>query len=215
MPTDTITTPGSGSWECPAGVTSVLAKCTGAGMKGGSGFGGGGGKGGGGGAYSEKTIAVTPGNFYSYQVGPARTGFEAEGDCDTWFVDATTVMAKAANTANNGGSADDSIGDTKFSGGDGYNPMGPGAPAGGGGSSASAAGAGNSATDSTGATAPTGGGNGGDGGASGASPGGGGGGEVGMTPGSAGLAGDGQLQLEYEAAATGNGRINLLTMGVG
>lgn len=62
-----LTTPGTGVWQAPAGVTSVKVECTGAG--GGGGNGGGGAAGGGGEYASNNTIAVTPGNLYIYQIG--------------------------------------------------------------------------------------------------------------------------------------------------
>ena len=68
--TTTFSTPGSGNWTAPAGVTSVNVQCWGAGGAGGAGGEGGGG----GGEYaSETTYTVVPGNIYPYTVGAGGT----------------------------------------------------------------------------------------------------------------------------------------------
>src|SRR3989339_71035 len=86
------------TWLCPQGVTSVTVECWG-----GGGAGGGnttaadGGGGGGGGAYSKKiNIAVTPGLTYTVTVGTGGTGTTGIGGTGnaSWFLDATTVLAK-------------------------------------------------------------------------------------------------------------------------
>ena len=70
MASDIFTTPGTFSWVCPAGVTSIIVEC----------WGGGGGTrsdngnargGGGGGAYARSTFSVTPGITYNITVGAA------------------------------------------------------------------------------------------------------------------------------------------------
>ncbi len=189
----TKTTAGAGTWTAPPGVTSVTVEVWGGGGKGGarvnSTYGAGGG---GGGAYAKKASqTVTPGTTYNFMVGAGSTSTAAGGD--SWFVNATTVMAKGgASVANNtsggasGGSASASIGDvgSKFNGGNGAGAFGL-TLAGGGGSSAGIAANGTAATNSAGGTAPTRGGNGGNGrtsttgsGSGGSVPGGGGGGAL-------------------------------------
>ncbi|MBK6595230.1 MAG: hypothetical protein IPG23_22330 [Burkholderiales bacterium] len=94
----TVTFNSSGSWTAPAGVTSVTVE-----VWGGGGAGGGqnpnrdGGGGGGGGGYSRSIIAVTPGNTYAVSVGgggaSVTNGTGGTGG-DSFFINATTVMAK-------------------------------------------------------------------------------------------------------------------------
>jgi hypothetical protein len=178
----------SGSWTAPAGVTSVVAE-----VWGGGGAGGGnatnadGGGGGGGGGYSSATVVVVPGSPYSFTVGGAGTGVAGgtgNPGGDSFFIDATTVMAKggaggnppvagAGGVGGAGGAAGSGVGTTKFSGGTGgtgrNNNTGRGGP---GGSSAGTAADGTSGIDpwSTliAAPPPSGGGIGGNGGAAGA-----------------------------------------------
>lgn len=98
MAQETFTTPGSSSWTCPTGVTSITIECWGAGGNGGnstsqtnSGAGGGGG-----GAYSKlNTFATTPGNSYSYQVG------DNGGSRDTYFNNTATCLAKGGTAGTN------------------------------------------------------------------------------------------------------------------
>lgn len=180
-------TAGTFTWTAPAGVTSINVECWGAGGAGGaitapvyltSG-------GGGGGAYVKTpNYGVTPATGYSVVVGAGGSGTGG----DSYFVNDSTIMAKgggspATNFAGfgSGGSAANSVGATKFSGGSGYFVN--GAPAGGGGSSAGTASNGNPAFSFIGGTAVTGGGGGGNGatsmntqGQTGSKPGGGGGG---------------------------------------
>lgn len=117
------------SWTCPAWVTSVEVECWGAG---GAGWGrtttDGQWGGWGGGAYSKKTVSTTPWNSYSYyaaQVTNWTSGAWANWN-DTYWVDASTVMAKgwkwwATNTPWNTASwgagwlASESVGDVKYS----------------------------------------------------------------------------------------------------
>jgi hypothetical protein len=72
----TFSTPGTYQWTCPAGITTVLAECWGAGGGGSSGLpGSGGGSGGGGGEYAaEPSLAVTPGKSYTVVVGAGGSG---------------------------------------------------------------------------------------------------------------------------------------------
>ncbi len=187
--TDTFTTTGAGTWTAPAGVTSITVEVWGGGGRGGS-FGGGGaeaiGGGGGGGAYSRSVVTVVPGTTYNLFVGAGSNSTAAGGD--SWFINATTVMAKGGNSSNSGTGATGGdqavgVGSTKFSGGAGANGSAAANYGGGGGSSAGTALLGTNATVAAGAIAPAGGGNGGAGkttptgnGTNGVTPGGGGGG---------------------------------------
>lgn len=112
----------------------------------------------GGGAYTQKTIAVTPGAMHTVTVGQAAVG--ADGG-DSWFSTALTALAKggkknAAEVGGAGGLASAGIGDTKFSGGTGGNSPG-GSGGGGGGANAS----GNGGNGGNGAAGGGGGGGGG------------------------------------------------------
>lgn len=99
--TDTFTS--TGTWTCPAFVTTVWARCWGGGGSGGgvnvtpsttSAAGGGGA----GGSFSEKiAYPVTPGNVYTVTVAATRTGSTGNGAAgnDSWFDNNTTgVLAK-------------------------------------------------------------------------------------------------------------------------
>ncbi len=107
---------GSGSWQAPAGVTSVQAEVWGAGGNG-SGDGSYGGVGGGGGGYAIKNvISVTPGNSYSYSVASGGSG------ATTWFYNSTTVAATSGGNASGttpGGGGAMTYGDSGSSGGTG------------------------------------------------------------------------------------------------
>lgn|GEM_PF-1558431 len=192
----------SGTWTCPPNIFSVTAECWAGGGKGGtvnqnSSTSGGGG---GGGGYSRKVIPVIPGNTYTVTVGLGSTTTAPGGD--SWFIDATTVLAKGglsvANNSNvgaNGGPV--GIGDVSYIGGRGANGI-AGNYGGGGGSSASTSGNGVNAISSyLGGIAPAGGGNGGDGalgvgpGNPGNVPGGGGGGAMKLTGNSTQVGGNG------------------------
>ena len=133
----------STTWVCPSFVTSVDVEVWGGGGGGGGSKSGPtvndnpGGAGGGGGAYSKKlSISVTPGNYYTVNVGSGGTGTAgADGSDggDSWFIDSSTVLAKGGKAGTNsstgvdigvggaGGLASGGIGDTKFSGGSGGN----------------------------------------------------------------------------------------------
>jgi glycine rich protein len=108
--TITVSVAGSGTWECPAGVTSIHVECWGGGGGGGGGtrFSGtsySGSGGGGGGEYaSENALAVTPGHIYSYTVGaggaggvgsspPATTSDGRPGGTTIFAGDSVTVTA--------------------------------------------------------------------------------------------------------------------------
>jgi hypothetical protein len=172
----------SGSWTCPAGVTSVKVEMWaggGGGYRGASEVAGGGA---GGGAYSRLNAFVcTPGNSYAYVVGTG--GASSTDGVDTNWVNAATGLAKAGKTGTPsaggaGGASASGVGNAKYSGGTGYWGSPPG---GGGGESGYASGVGTTATSQTGASG-TDGGNGGNGGnansagSPGTAPGGGGGG---------------------------------------
>jgi uncharacterized repeat protein (TIGR02543 family) len=127
-----ITTPGSGTFTVPAGVTSITVEGWGAG-------GAGGGStshdakagGGGGGAYAKKTFSVTPGSNISYYVAPATTGTTGDGPAGaaTWFLanSASGLVAvggsggTTAGVGGAGGNAALCYGDTVFRGGNGGN----------------------------------------------------------------------------------------------
>ncbi len=125
--TDTYTA--TGTWTCPAGVTSVTVTCIG----GGGGAGGGGnnsldpaGAGGGaGGAYASSVLAVTPTTVYTVTVGTGGAGGAAQNHGTvgnpSWFNTTGTIFAEGgargnrinATTANGGvGATTASIGTT-------------------------------------------------------------------------------------------------------
>jgi len=90
----------SGSWVCPAGVTSVTVECWGAGGGGGARNGTAGlGGGGGGGAYARSTINVTAGTTYYYSIG---TGAAALDGGNSWFNASTTNPYTSVNSAPTG-----------------------------------------------------------------------------------------------------------------
>lgn len=229
--------PGTSTWTCPAGVTSVLAECWGAGGGGGASSSAYYAAGAGGGSeYAAQTVAVTPGHVYSYTVGapgPGGAGASngnpgAAGGNSAFTGDAATVTAHGGsgggvNTFNNGGSGGQgghgSTSAVSFPGGQG----GVGAPYGGGGGSSagpsSAGNAGDGYTDP--GTAVSGGGAGGQGrsgngaGFAGSAPGGGGGGSY--NPGYSGGAGAaGQVRLTYPGGApTNTGALAVVGGGAG
>lgn len=204
-------TPGTFLWTCPAGVTSVLGECWGAGGGGCSGnttfsdF-----VAGGGGEYAAQTITVVPGTAYTLVVGTGGTAGTmgghngGNGGNSTFTVGAIIVLAHGGAggpTSTSGGlGGHGSTNTTHFSGGNG----GSGGPyGGGGGSSAGPSTPGNNGDGHTDpGAAPVGGGAGGEG-SSGASnaqagfaPGGGGGASFFMSyNGAAGAAG--QVRLTY------------------
>ncbi len=176
----------TGTYQVPPGVTAVEVECWGGGGRGATRTSNGPGAGGGGGAYASGSATVTGGSTYTVTVGAGSTGTGPGGD--SWFRNATTVMAKGGASAGNnsteganGGSGTSSVGTVRRNGGNGAHA--PGFATGGGGSSAAPGSHGTNATGTAGATAPAGGGDGGDGwsgsqghGSDGAFPGGGGGG---------------------------------------
>jgi hypothetical protein len=217
----TYSTPGPGTFTVPTGVTEITVEVWGGGGRGaGMPAAGGGGAGGGGGAYSRETIVVTPGTTYNFFVGAGSSTAAPGGD--SWFINATTLMAKGGNSAADGattgatgGDAASGFGTIRFSGGNGGSGTGTTAPiiSGGGGSSAGSAADGNNGGTPAGGIAPTNGGNGGPGiedavlaipgttdgnGSGGAFPGGGGGGglsNVALVSGGAG--GNGKVTVSF------------------
>lgn len=207
----------SGTWLCPAGVTSVYAECWGAG--GGAGNTGNAEGGGGGGAYAAARINVTSGTNYTVTVGAGGTQGNPGGNSS--FASGANVSATggAAGLSNGsggtGGTAAASTGTVRFSGGNGGNREAPAGAGGGGGGSATAAangGNGNPGVLGNGGTGGTGTGNGGNGGNTGASgangsiPGGGGGGR-GNAGAASGTGAGGQVIINYCAIfdLTGSG----------
>ncbi len=179
----------TGTWTCPAGVTSVQVECWGAGGAGGSAKGtstlraaAGGGAGG---AYAKSTISVTAGVTYTVTVGTggitSLTNGTASAGGDSWFSTNSTILAKGGAGANSlvcstaeltssggAGTTVGSIGSQLYKGGSGASgstPSGAGF-AGGGGSSAGTLSDGNSSANSVAGVAVTGGGIGGTGRAS-------------------------------------------------
>ena len=162
------------SWLVPPGVTSVDVECWGGGGAGGSAtkvlnnaWGGGGA----GGAYAKKSsISVTAGNPYSYSIGAggvsSLTSNAVVNGGDTYFIDASTVLAKggaggvtisniSASTGGAGGvgSSVGCIGDVSYAGGSGA--AGASSYGGGGGGGANDASIGGLATTSTGGSGGT------------------------------------------------------------
>lgn len=90
----TYTTPGTYSWTCPSGVTSVSVVCVGGGGGGNSQNGSGGHGGAGGGLGWKNNISVTPGNSYTVVVGAggtSATNAPAGDGGDSYFIDSSTV----------------------------------------------------------------------------------------------------------------------------
>ncbi len=105
------TTPGSYSWICPAGVTTIDVVCVGGGAGGAGGT-----KGGGGGGLAYKnTISVTEGSSYPVVVGTGGTGGQdnASGNHpggDSYFINRATVCGYGAGSGNDSNSSDSSVG---------------------------------------------------------------------------------------------------------
>jgi hypothetical protein len=215
----TFTQPGTGSWVCPTGVTTVLAECIGGGGQGAAGGGGGGG-----GEYAaEPSLAVTAGKTYKFTVGHlgynTQFGFgnAGNGSNSVFAGDSVTVTAHGGLMPKSGGTVagvggTGSSNTTHHNGGNGGTS--PSYAGGGGGGSGGSALAGNTGsngagnTGGAGAAAVTGGGAGATGAnnpgfpAIGFSPGGGGGGGYGAAGNNAGAGGGtGQIKLTYTVAA--------------
>lgn len=208
----TFSTAGANTFIVPSGITTVQIEAWGGGGKGGTRTTAGTSGGGGGGAYVKKSVPVTAGTTYNLQVGAGSNTATTTIASDTWFSNATTVLAKGGNSvpnnsatgANGGGTG--SIG-TLLSGGKGADGT-IGKYGGGGGSSAGITLAGTDAANASGAIAPYGGGKGGDArsitdgvGNVGLVPGGGGGGAYRTTTGTSngGNGATGQLKITWGA----------------
>ena len=218
MPVDTFDTPGSDTWTCPAGVTSIQLEVWGPGGGGADDDGMNGGGGGGGGGYTRwDSISVTPSTVYDLIVGATGTAGTGGGNGglggDTYMTIAGDVWGSqggqggTAGGAGGPGGADYYSGpspDAAYAGGGGADAstlLGVGA---GGGSSAGTGSHGNNGSMSTGGAAVTGGGAGGDGGTgggaatAGSQPGGGGGGASTFGAGQTAMAGgDGKIVITY------------------
>jgi len=173
----------TGTWQAPAGVSSVKAECYGGGGAGGSAraVSGAGGGGGAGGAYTvTNAYPVTSGTTYTVTVGAAgvaSTGTFTDGTAsgsggDSWFDNSSTGpkaqggaggtnKAAAGNGAGATGSTASSNGDTKNAGGNGAAGVGTTIGGGGGGGAGSGGAGGNASGSTAGTGTATGGGNGG------------------------------------------------------
>jgi hypothetical protein len=149
----------SGTWQAPAGVSSVTVEAWGAGGAGGGrGSSTGQSGGGGGGAYATKVITVIPLQNYAYTVGTGGSGGTGAGPDGGFSQWATGTEIKAAGgkggavttTKGLGGAIADSVGTTVYKGGDGGDA--PTTLSGGGGGGAGSTGAGGNATGSTAGT---------------------------------------------------------------
>jgi hypothetical protein len=216
----------SGTWTAPAGVTAVKAECWGGGAGGGSGESSSsrsdGGGGGGSGEYAqEPSLAVTPGDVYTFTVGAGGAGGSVvtAGGTTTFPGDSVSVVANGAPSGNfvspgTGGTG--SANSIHFNGGNGGNGSGSTVPSdsagGGGGGSPSQNNGGGTGGNASGATPGAGGSSafGGPGGAgsaggsavsgvAGTVPGGGGGGGNGDISGSGAGAG-GRVKLTWMTA---------------
>lgn len=196
------TTPGSYSWTCPDGVTSVSVVCVGGGGGGGStGFSGGGG-GGGGGLGWKNNITVVPGNSYTVVVGISGTRDSTTHGGDSYFIDSSTVagLGGLSSTDASGGTGGGYVGD---GGGNGGTPNNSGtADSTGGGGAGGYSGNGGGSAINTNGTAGSGGGGGG-GGAGGSSDAASGGGGVGLE--GEGSSGAGGVYTGGDAGAGGGG----------
>jgi hypothetical protein len=216
----------SGTWQAPAGITSITVEAWGGGGAGGAANGnpstGGGGAGG---SYAIKVIAVTPSNNYTVTVGTGGTGGAGVGGAggDSWFSSSGTILAKGGAGGTNGasnstngaggtGSCTGCIGDTTYAGGNGgtgnFTSGVDGSGAGGG--AAGNTGAGGNASVNTagtgtgeGASGAAGVGNSTPGDVGGVPGGGGSGGKANNNPDrSGGSGGDGRVKITYNATAT-------------
>lgn len=225
--TQTYNTAGNYTFTVPAGVSSIIVECWGAGGgAGGNSTTSDGGGGGGGGAYSRSTLTVAPGN-YNLTVGGGGAGGTGAAGTDggnTWFGSSSTINAEGGKRGSApsggqggvygvGGLASGSTGDIRYSGGNGgtgrNNNTGQGGPGG----SSAGTGANGTSGPSTWSTvsadpAPDGGGMGGDGGTNGnhgsdgSVPGGGGGGSGdksnnGSSSRTGGAGADGQIIISW------------------
>ena len=219
----TYTQPGTASWVCPVGVTTIKAECWGAGAGGAPGSGGGGG-----GSYGcEPSLAVTPGVTYALYIGSGGSGggtaaaggtvTQRNGLASTIIGDSVTVTGNGGKTGltggTTGGAGGTASGNTTVHAGGAGGTAPAGGGGGGGGSGGSAASgntgsAGSGNTGGAGGAAVTGGGAGGAGApnpgwpGAGVAPGGGGGGGFSSSyNGGGGNGATGQCQITYTVAA--------------
>ena len=124
MATSNITFVSSGTWTCPAGVSSVQVECWGGGAGGHKGKTNEGGAGGGGGAYSIANITIHQGDNYTATVGPTAQK-DTDGTASSFYNNACLAAGGRAGTywpaptGGQGGQASDGVGTTKYSGGEG------------------------------------------------------------------------------------------------
>lgn len=155
----------SGSWVSPID-GNVLVKCWGGGASGGArGTTNGASGGGGGGAYAEKTVVVVKDTSYAYLIGAGGAAAAAVttpldgNDAGNTSWNSNEIKAAGGKkglgttTAGAGGLVADSVGTTRFAGGNGA--AGSGSGGGGGGGGAGTTGAGNNASVLTGGAAKT------------------------------------------------------------
>ncbi len=203
----TYNTPGTYTWICPPGVTSVTVECWGGG--GGCGTtGSNAGGGAGGGAYARRILTVTPGNSYNVVVGEGG-GIASNGgnsDFGTGPLVRGAGGTRGSDSPGAGGTIANSIGDVRYAGGSGGTRYDAGNAGGGGGGSGIPTGNGGNGGNASGNTGGIGGvgqGNGGNGGnryysgIAGSSPGGGGGGR-GYNGGASGTGADGQVIINWD-----------------
>jgi hypothetical protein len=178
------TTPGTYSWTCPEGVTSVCVVCVGGGG-GGTQSGSGRSGAGGGGLGWKNNISVTPGSSYTVVVGSGGTRGVSTGAAtaggNSYFISAATVAglgggAASSTTVGGNGSGGGYVGDGGGNGGDGGVATGSTSAGGGGGAGGYTGNGGNGGGTSEDGSRGAGGGGGGSAGAGSADAGGGGGG---------------------------------------
>lgn len=117
------TSEGTYYWTVPAGVTEVSVVCIGGGGAGSCSYSGTGNRGGGGGACSYKNNIAVSGTITVVVGSGAAPGSGNDGG-DSYFLNASTVMAKGGKTATwdttqTGGKANDCVGDGAYNGGNG------------------------------------------------------------------------------------------------
>jgi hypothetical protein len=227
--TTVVLTPSSTSpWVAPAGVSSVEVQCWGAGGNAGASQSGGrSGGGGGGGEFAQETsVAVTPGNSYSFTCPAGGSASATTFTGDSLTVTAHPGGSGSSSSTSPGAGGTGSTNSIHYNGGaGGSGQTGTSKGAGGGGSSAgtgsagAAGGGGSGAAGGSGGTAPSGGGNGGNGagsagtGNAGTAPGGGAGGPGSGVTNSGASGGAAQIILTYTASTTISGTATLTGSG--
>ena len=208
---------GSYVWTAPAGVTSALVECWGAGAGGDGGDGTHGGAGGGGGEYASELYTVVPGHDYNYYVGNGGSGGTsghdaADGEASSFDLGTPGALGvfafggSGSTTGVAGGvGGHGSTNSVVFAGGTGGLTTSTGGS--GGGSSASPAGTGSNGTNSTTSSGSVGGSGGTDKGAGGGGGSAGANGTVGTGPGGGGggagaATGTGSFSKDYYATGS-------------